>query len=504
MRVGSTKILSVAACAVMAWASCAWPAFAESKLTVAVEVLPRSNNPFSSTSIVDLGYWSAFYDPLTLVTTDGELLPWLATSWRTVSPTVWEFTLREGVTFSNGTRFDASSIAAAIAYFKTERGKIEPVARDLTNIATVKVVSDHVIEFHLNKPDPLLPRRLSILRAVEPKLWAQLGPEGYAANPIGTGPYKIVTPRADRVKMSASASSWRKASTDALDYVISTDATARLSALQIGDVDVALNALSPDEFDALKDAGGAIFVDRIPAVVALILNTTKETPFRDERVRKALLMAVNRKQIVDELLAGQTVVADQPATRGMIGFNKTVASTPYDPVKAKALLAEAGYPKGFAFDMEMPASKVLYISVFQAIAADLRKVGITMTVRQLPQIAFQERTQTGAWSGAAFAWPFFSPTSDPLYAMQFHSCGWVASWYCDQTASNMINAAVAEPDLEKRSAMTADIMKRSHDTAQALFLYESVSFIGLGARVKSFRADYGFIRFESLELKSAK
>ncbi len=496
--------MRVAACALLAWAGFAMPSFAETRLTVAVEVLPRSNNPFSSTSIVDLGYWSAFYDPLTLVTTDGELLPWLATSWRTVSPKVWEFTLRDGVTFSNGTKFDASSVAAAIAYFKSERGKIEPVARDLANIENVKVVSNQVIEFHLTKPDPLLPRRLSILRAVEPKLWAQLGPEGYAANPIGTGPYKITTARADRARLAAVPTSWRKASTDALDYVISTDATARLSALQIGDVDVALNALSPDEFDALKDAGGAIFVDHIPAVVALILNNVRDTPFRDERVRKAMLMAVNRSQIVDELLAGQTVVADQPATRGMFGFDKSVTTTPYDPTKAKTLLAEAGYPNGFAFEMEMPASKVLYISVFQAIAADLRKVGITMTVRQLPQIAFQEKTQTGAWAGAAFAWPFFSPTSDPLYAMQYHSCGWVAPWYCDRTSTEMINAAVTETDIEKRNVLTANVMKRAHDTAQAMYLYESVSFIGLGARVKSFRADYGFIRFEALELRPSK
>ncbi|MBL8629463.1 MAG: ABC transporter substrate-binding protein [Rhodospirillaceae bacterium] len=481
--------------------SLASTAHAESRLTVAVEVLPRSNNPFSSTSIVDLGYWSAFYDPLTLVTTDGELLPWLAVSWRQTSPTRWQFTLRENVRFSNGTVFNAAAVVAALDYLKSERGKIEPVARDLANITTARVISEHVVEFDTTKPDPLLPRRLSILRAIEPNLWAQKGPEGYAASPIGTGPYKIETARGDRVKLVANTQSWRKAPTDTLNYIISTDATARLSALQIGDVDAALNALSPDEFDALKDAGGSVFVDRIPAVVALILNTVKETPFRDERVRKAMILAVNRHQIVAELLAGQTVVADQPATRGMIGFSPNLDSTPYDPAKAKALLTQAGYPNGFAFDMEMPASKVLYISVFQAIAADLRKVGITMTVRQLPQIAFQEKTQLGNWAGPAFAWPFFSPTSDPLYAMQYHSCGWAAAWYCDQTTTDLINKASAEPNLDARKALTTQIMTRAHDTAQALFLYESVSFIGLGARVQKFRADYGFIRFEDIALK---
>ncbi|MBL8643955.1 MAG: ABC transporter substrate-binding protein [Rhodospirillaceae bacterium] len=479
-------------------------ALAQAPLTVAVEVLPRSGNPFSSTSIVDLGYWSAFYDAPTLVTTDGELLPWLAESWRPLSLTSWEFTLRDGVTFSNGERLDAAAAEAAFSYLKSERGKIEPVARDLANIARVRTVSARVFEVHTTTPDPLLPRRLSSLRLVAPQAWARLGPEAYAQTPIGTGPYTVEVVRADRVRLKAFAGSWRKAPAPSLEYVISTDPIARQSALQMGDVDVALNAVSPDEFEAVQEAGGSVFIDRIPAVVALIFNTVKDTPFRDERVRKAVVMAVDRAQIVSTLLGGHTAVADQPATRGMFGFDPQIKPIAYDPARAKALLAEAGYPRGFSFDMEMPASKILYTSVFQAIAADLRKVGIVMTVRQLPQIPFQEKTQTGNWSGPAFAWPFFSPTADPLYAMQYHSCGWVAPWYCDPKTSEMLNMALAEPDLTQRNSQTAAIMRRAHDTAQALFLYESVSFVALGPRVKSFRADYGFIRFEAIQLAPSK
>jgi peptide/nickel transport system substrate-binding protein len=471
-----------------------------SSLTIAVEVLPRSGNPFSSTSIVDLTYWSAFYDPLTLVTTDGALLPWLAQSWRQLSPIEWEFTLREGVTFSNGKPLTTAAVEATFKYLQSERGKIEPVARDLTNVASMRVLSDRAFVLKTHAPDPLLPRRLSILRMVEPDAWAALGPEKYSATPIGTGPYVIDTARSDRVHLKKFATSWRKAPTDTLDYVVSSDPMARQSALQIGTVDIAPNAASPDEFEAIKDVGGSIFVDRIPAVVALIFNTVKDTPFRDERVRKAMTLAVNRHQIVKELLGGQTVVADQPATRGMIGYDASVESVGHDPARAKSLLADAGYPNGFAFDMEMPASKILYTSVFQAIAADLREVGVTMTVRQLPQIPFQEKTQTGQWAGAAFAWPFFSPTADPLYAMQYHSCDWPAKWFCDQTTTGLIQAALRETDQAERARRTAEIMKRAHNTAQALFLYESISFAAVGPRVKNFRADYNFIRFENLSV----
>lgn len=478
------------------------PSHAVQKLTVAMETLPRSGNPFSSTSIVDLGYWSAFYDPLTLMTTEGELLPWLAQSWRPISPTVWEFTLREGVTFSNGRKLDTASVAAAIAYLKSERGKIDPVARDLMNIESMRVVSNRVFELQTRSPDPLLPRRLSILRLIEPQAWTELGPEAYALKPIGTGPYVVDAVRADRVRLSAYANSWRKAPTPELEFVVSSDPAARQAALQVGDVDIALNAMSPDEFEPLRRAGGTIFTDRIPAVVSLTLNTVKDTPFRDERVRKAITMAVNREGIVSELLGGETTVAHQPATQGMFGYDAQLSPLPYDPVRAKKLLTDAGYPNGFAFDMEMPASKILYMSVFQAIAADLRKVGVIMTVRQLPQASFQEKVVAGGWSGSAFAWPFFSPTADPLYAMQYHSCAWPAAWYCDQAASRLIEAALVETDLTVRNKQTMDIMKRAHDTAQALFLYESVSFVGLGPRVKTFRADYGFTRFELIELKS--
>ncbi len=132
--------------------------------------------------------------------------------------------------------------------------------------------------------------------------------------------------------------------------------------------------------------------------------------------------------------------------------------------------------------------------------ADLANVGIELTVRTMPNIKFLENIQTGAWSGTAMAIPFFTPVADALYPMRQNSCLWYAPYYCDEEAVAMIEQALAESDLDRRERLTRAVMARAHVNAQAMFLYETVAFNGLGPRIKTFRADFGFIRYEAIEV----
>ncbi len=132
-----------------------------------------------------------------------------------------------------------------------------------------------------------------------------------------------------------------------------------------GQADVALTSVSPDEFDAVRAIGGHVFSDRIPAVVSLAFNTVKDTPFRDRRVREAVIHAVDRQSIVDILLGGETVVANQPAPRSAFGYNETLRPRLFDSNRARRLLRTAGYENGFSAVMEMPSGAVMYTDVFQ-------------------------------------------------------------------------------------------------------------------------------------------
>ncbi|MEQ9444760.1 MAG: ABC transporter substrate-binding protein, partial [Rhodospirillaceae bacterium] len=401
-------------------------------------------HPYSSTSIGFLPIWSALYDPLTFVSADGDLIPWLATAWQQTSPTTWTFTLRDEVLFSNGVRFDARAVVSAVDFLTSPDGRATPVGRDLETLASARVLSPLSVELTTHAPDPLLPRRLWLLRIVEPGQWREKGPEQFGRDPVGTGPFTLAEAGAATGVLRKAPASWRQVSFDGVEIVSITEASSRRFALETGRVDVAMNALSPDEFEALELAGGSVSTERIPAVVSMIFNTVRDTPFRDQRVRQAVTLAVDRETLVAILLGGKTVVPGQPATRGMFGYNPDINPLPFDPDKAKALLTEAGYEDGFAFVMEMPSATVLYVDAFQKVASDLRAIGVDMAVRQLPPVVFLDRIQTGAWEGDAFAWPFFSPITDALYPLRYHSCLWHAPWYCDQTASAEIEVALAE------------------------------------------------------------
>lgn len=468
-------------------------------LSVAGGYFPEQwGNPFSSTSITRQPIWSAIFDPLTFVTTDGDLLPWLATGWERKSPTAWHVSLRPGVTFSNGAPFDATSVVAAIEYLISETGRATPVGRELGNLSGASLAGPLAIEIRISKPDPLLPFKLSLVRPVEVSQWRKENPDTYFMSPPGTGPYVVQDVRANRTRLTARSDSWRNAPADTLEYLVLLEPASRQAALATGQADIALTALSPDEFETLRAAGGQVFIDRIPAVVTLAFNTVRDAPFRDQRIREAIILAVDRQAIVDILLGGETVVANQPASRSTFGFNPDLPFRPHDPERARVLLREAGYPDGFAVAMEMPSGAVLYTDVFQKVAADLAQIGVQMTVRTVPQIAFLDRIQTGSWQGEAMAIPFFTPVADALYAMRQNSCLWHAAYYCDPEAVPMIEDALSEPDLDMRLTKTRAVMAHAYDTAQALFLYETVAFIGLGPRIKTFRADYGFIRYEDI------
>ena len=458
-------------------------------------------NPFSSTSITRQTLWSAVFDPLTLVTSDGELLPWLAQDWNQKSPTEWHVTMRSGITFADGEPLTAESVVAAFNFLISDRGRATPVGRELTGLVKATPVDRHTLALRTTTPDPLLPYKLSLLRPVAAKRWGDLGPEQYFLEPTGTGPYVVDDIAPTRVTLSASVRSWRRAPSDTLDYLVLVEPAARQAALATGEADIAITALSPNEFDVIREMGGAVFTDRIPAVVTLSFITAgRETPFSDQRVREAMIYAVDREALVSILLGGATNVSNQPAPSRAFGFAPDIAKRPYDPDMAKALLSEAGYPEGFSFTMEMPGGAVLYTDIFQRIAADLARIGVHMTIQILPQVRFLANVQTGQWNGDAMAMPMFTPTSDALYPMRQNSCAWHAAYYCDQDAMPLIEKALMSSDLKNRKAATEAVMRHAHATAQALFLYETVSFVGLGPRISNFRTDYGFIRYETIQL----
>lgn len=461
---------------------------------------PRFGNPYSTSAAPTITTTSAIYDGLTRHSRDGALKPWLATAWKNTDAKTWRFTLRDGVTFSNGKPFDAKAVAAAATYLATTTRAVDNLVRDIPRLVSARAVDAHTVEIVTQDPVPTLPRFMSVLFIPEPEAFEKLGVEEFSKTPVGTGPFKVEKWEANRALLKSFDGSWRKPKAAELELLELPDATARLQSVVSGRADIAIG-LGPDDMQTLQAAGFKGISWNDGGVVGLSLVNTRNLPFNDVRVRQAMSMAVNRQPIVDVIMQGQTVVANQPAARGVYGYDAEIPMYPYDPARAKKLLAEAGYPDGFKFTLETAAITGAGLATYQQVAADLAKIGIQMEIRpvQLPQY-LANVFLTGNYADALPLPWLPTPSLDIMRTITLHSCASKFAWYCDKDAEPMIAQAAAEWDETKALQERRALSRRYHDQAAALFLYEQVFFAGLGKRTSGYADDYGLVSYDQISV----
>jgi peptide/nickel transport system substrate-binding protein len=484
--------------AVLLAAALSGPVTAADTIRFAVEDLPaRFAHPFRSAQQI----LAAIFDPLTAFDEAGTLTPVLATGWENRDPLTWRLTLRSGVRFSNGAVFDAAAVITAVEHLIRVATVEEIVKRQVPFLAAATAVDSLTVDIVTAEPVPLFPRYASAILIPEPGAWRALGPDAFARQPIGTGAFMADQIASKRWTLSAAPSAWRQAKVSGVELLMLPDTSARVQALESARIDVA-TVVGADNIEAIEAGGGRVLRQLSPAVYGFTLITTRGGPLADRRVRQAINLAVDRKTIIDQLLGGTTIAANQPAARVAFGHDPAIADYPYDPTAAKRLLAEAGYPDGFAFQLDAPlGASAGDTSVFQRIQADLKAVGIAVTIRTMPNALYLERVNRTEFEGDAFpiAWPAW-PTLDVWRALQVHSCLRPVPWYCDRAITDKMLAARAEWDTERALALRREIGRHYHDDAPALFLYELPALVGLGPRVKSFRRTNTIIAFHDLEL----
>ncbi|MDX2225033.1 MAG: ABC transporter substrate-binding protein, partial [Rhodospirillaceae bacterium] len=324
-------------------AMCIWPAGVRADtdvLRIGTTAMPPSlGNPFRNTGTPHVFTWSAVFDGLTRIDRNGVVRPWLAVGWENLNPLTWRLALRPGVKFSNGTPFTAEAVVNIVTFLTGPAAVREVVARELNFLASARAIDPLTVELTTKEPVPLLPRHLQLLYMVEPDAWRQLGPDGFARAPVATGPYAIDRMDESGWRLSAFAGSWRAPRVAKLRWIAAPDAASRVQAVLADQMDIALG-LGPDEVAAIEAGGGKGATWRTAANWALQFHQVgRNGPFNDRRVREALNLAVDRRALVDGLLAGTTVPATQPATQGTFGHNPDLPPIPHDPARARALLA---------------------------------------------------------------------------------------------------------------------------------------------------------------------
>ena len=473
---------------------------AEDTLRMGVGGLPpQRGNPydvFQSPSVLTV---SAMFEGLTFMKLDGTLNPRLAVSWEAVDRTTWKFNLRKDVVFSNGKPFTSAAVVHAVDYLVNSTNMREMVKRELNFLEGAEAIDEHTVLIRTKTPEALFPRYSSVLFIVEPEQWQSLGPDGFKNEPVGTGPYANPEWSAASVKLTAHERSWRAPKIPELEILQLVDKSSRIQGVAAGRLDI-VTALGPEDIGTIESAGGKGVHWLNAHVTGFPFILVKDRPVNDVRVRRALNMAVDRQAIVDILLEGTTVPANQPGARITFGHNPDLPLYPYDPEAARALLAEAGFADGLTLVFESSNAGAAGAEIIQVLQEQFRAVGVTLETKITPGVQYLLRVVLdGKTEGDALSmfWPGV-PTIDALKAVQLHSCDAFKPWYCDDEAMRLIRAADTAWESDEALERRKDVMRYYHEQAQGLYLYETVLFAGLSARTQGFRDDFGFIAYDEI------
>jgi peptide/nickel transport system substrate-binding protein len=479
------------------------------RLRIGVNGLPVSlGNPYKGNGRPGSLVWSAIFDTLVVLDEQSRQRPSLATSWQAVTPTLWRFQLRPGVRFANGRPLDAAAAARTFNWLASEQGRSTVIGNELRAVESARATGPLTLDIITSRPDPILPKRLVAAYIVEPEHWARLGPDGFALAPIGSGPYRLQAwdQRRRRAELTANPHAWRTPQVPNLSIIELPDSAVRTQALLSRDVDLA--QIEIEESDRLRARG--YLVSHSPSMsvmsVAFINQRAAPGPLQDVRVRRALNMAVDREAIAEVLLRGLGVPAGQPAPRMSTGHDPAIRPYPYDPARARRLLAEAGYPQGFDLDIDIqvnafPADALIY----QAVAHDLRQVGVRPRLRIITLADYLRKLATNGWTGDAFAASWNNaPYNDATRAMESFSCRRARPFFCEPALAQELARVSAITDDTAREAAMQKLSRSFHDAAPALFLVEQFDLFAHHPSLTGLRMRNRVPVFEALRITGAR
>ena len=347
------------------------------------------------------------FDYLVLRSEKSQPIPGLATEWKAIEPTVWEFKLRRGVKFSDGSEFTAADVVASIDRVPKVPNSPSPFTAYTKQIAKIDVVDPYTIRFRTVSPYPLMPTDLTQI-AIVSKGAAGASTEEFNSGKaaIGTGPYKLVRyAKGDRIELVRNDTWWGgRTPWEKVTLRLVTNDAARVAALLSGDVQAIENVPTADVASLKGDKRLAIYrqvSDRLmyvhldsdrastPFVTAKDGKPLDRNPLKDANVRKALSIAVNRPLVVERVMENEAVPAGQLVPDFLFGATKNLKVEKYDPEGARKLLAQAGYPDGFALTLH--ATNNRYVNdakIAQALAQMWTRIGVKTDVVAMPSATF--------------------------------------------------------------------------------------------------------------------
>jgi peptide/nickel transport system substrate-binding protein len=432
------------------------------------------------------------YEGLTRYNKDYQVEPALSTKWTAISPTQVRFELRKGVKFADGSPFTAEDVIFSFGRIKQPQGTMQIY---VTGIAEIKKIDDHTIDVILSAPNPILLRNIVDFRIMS-KAWAEKNKttntqdfknkeDNYASRNVnGTGPYKITGWQPDqKITMVVNPDWWDKPTGNVTEVIytpIKSDPT-RVAALLSGDVDM-LTDLPTQDVARLRGDPKLKIVDG-PEVRTIFIaldqgsdelkysDVKGKNPFKDKRVREALNIAIDRETIKRTTMRGLSIPAGIMVAPGVNGNTPDidVALKP-DPEKAKKLLADAGYPNGFEFQLNCPNNR--YVNdeeICQNVVSMWARIGVKVRLVAEGMSTFIAKVQNFDTSAYLLGWGV--ATYDAQYAIQSlirtRTSGPDGNFnfvkLSNARVDQLTDAMKSEMDLAKRNAMIREALLLTRD-----------------------------------------
>src|SRR4029450_9107301 len=417
------------------------------------------------------------FDSLLHRSTKLEFEPSLATSWKALSDTQWEFKIRKGVRFHNGDVLTPADVKYSFDRV-IDPAKKSPQYGNIRAINEVRVVDAETVHVITDKPFPLLLERLVFFPIVNKKHVETVGDQAFGTtSPVGTGPWKFVEWKRDQlIRLEAFDHHWRgKPPFKHLIFRAIPETATQVAEIKTGGVDIIRN-VSADIVPELKTHPQA-YISSTPILRVHYLEfDMRSAPFDKKAVRQAANYALDKPTIIQKLMGGLGRQVATTAPPLAFGFDPDIKPYPFDQKKAKELLAQGGFPNGV--DVTLHSSSVANRPQFEALCEMLTEVGIRATPKMWdPGPAWNKFSQTEGKGthGIYFTWGNYSVfDADAVLHPLYHSepGGWYGKWYTRvEGLDKLIDEARSSVDQPRRKRPSRQIQQLIRDEAPTIFLW---------------------------------
>lgn len=401
--------------------------------------------------------YNKIYQTLIVVDKDGDLKPLLATEWKNISPTVWEFKLQQNVKFHDGTPFNAAAVK------KTFERLIDPVNKKsnlhiLKAVQEIKIIDDHTIQIITTEPFPPLLQHLAHTGTsiISPKAIDESDTKSLDQNPVGTGPYKLEKwTKGEGMTLAFFPDYWgKKPAVEKIVFKVVPEDATRMGMIQSGEAHIA-DKLPFNDVDRYTKEGKFTVVRTPGYGTEFVGINLKNEKFQDIRIRKAIDLSIDRKAILSGVY--QNVGLPGVSTLGpkVFGYNPNLPAPEYNPAKAKELLKEAGVPD-LKVVLWTSTNNKSRLKMAEVVQAQLKDAGITVEIKTLEWGTFLQAHHDGETELYIMGWSNSSGDPDASLGPVWSKIGFGnsnGSYYTNPEVEELFAQAAKEMDREKRKEM---------------------------------------------------